>query len=850
MTSNVQPQPAPVDQPCEFKTEFHPRSGRQALYQCFEEFGIAPETQALPADEEPWRPFRSRGDFEFSEIALDAALNKHQIDRLLSLIARISQGQTQITLTNETDLRKALDNAASELTPFTKHEIKVPYKKEERVYEVHARPLWDWALDLLDNPLLAPHFVWDAQRVYKHNGMDFEHFFNEPWTGHRWWDIQSRLLPDLNAVPFCFILYADKTRLSSHGTVKGYPVVARCANLPVEIRNGEGLGGGQVVTNYASKEGKHGYTTLKRVVWHESFLKLLVHLDQYSKTGYSYSCYDKIMRWLFPVILILSGDYEEQCMMSLIRGLQCKCPCPVCLVPLDELHDLSKTFPIRSMKDAQVALDIYRQNRTEGEEVLKGLGLRPVANALWLIENSDPHEALSLDDLHTLHGGTGGVHLLRELKMVLADLGHKAQDDFKQQVADFPRWRALTHFTTVIHITFSNGNKRWDLVKISFYAALSVLKCQVSPEGYRLLRVIRSYLRLDSLIGLDVHTERTLAMIDAEFLVYDTALKDYIEYATTTSSIEGIKTDWNFPKTHLWKHARRDIESKGVARNYSTRPNEKLHGPLKSAYLSQSNGKDVAKQILRIDHHKCAALLLRGRLDTLDEQCRLQALGDAGLDDEDHDHINLDGHFKLGSPQSRADTIQDIENRLSAQDSAFQGFRKKLANFINTSLPTYGYQLTRWTIIPTDFQIREYCYLKLNYESTVNWRQSTDHLRSNPSFHGSPRFDCALIQLTAERTVFVKIIFMFKCEVPDIGAFQFALVQPYTAGIPGGSRRIDQDLRLTRVKAVPRKDSIFVPLKSFIRGAVLACDPEHQDEFLVVEHIDSDMFLRMEARAC
>lgn len=68
-----------------------------------------------------------------------------------------------------------------------------------------------------------------------------------------------------------------------------------------------------------------------------------------------------------------------RCMMSLIRGLQCKCPCPVCLVPLDELHDLSKTFPIRSMKDAQVALDIYRQNRTEGEEVLKGLGLRPVA---------------------------------------------------------------------------------------------------------------------------------------------------------------------------------------------------------------------------------------------------------------------------------------------------------------------------------------------------------------------------------------------------------------------------------------------------------------------------------------
>ncbi|KAG2085834.1 uncharacterized protein F5147DRAFT_792397 [Suillus discolor] len=526
--------------------------------------------------------------------------------------------------------------------------------------------------------------------------------------------------------------------------VKGYPVVVCCANLPVEIQNGEGLGGSRVVPEEAFEEGKLRYTTLKRVMWHESFLKLLVHLDQYSKTGYSYSCYDKIMHWLFPVILILSGDYEEQCMMSLICGLQCKCPCPVCLVPLDELHDLSNTFPIRSMKDAQVALDIYRWNRTEGEEVLKGLGLRPIANVLWLIENSDPHEALSLDNLHTLHGGTGGEHLLRELKTVLADLGCEAQDNFEQQVADFPRWHALTHFTTVIHITFSDGNKRRDLVKQAFYAALSVLNAKSVQKATTFFE------------SFAVTCERTLAMIDTEFLIYDTALKDYIEYATMTSSIEGIKTDWNFPKTHLWKHAQHDINRK----------------------VWHSNGKDVAKQILRIDHHKCAALLLRGCLDTLDEQCRLQALGDAGLDDEDHNHINLDGHFKLSSPQSRADTIQDIENRLSAQDSVFQGFHKKLANFINMSLPTYGYQLTRWTIIPTDFQIHEYRYLKLNYESTVNWRQSTDHLQSNPSFHGSPRFDCALIQLTAERTVFVKIIFMFKCEVPDIGAFQFALVQP------------------------------------------------------------------------
>jgi hypothetical protein len=44
-----------------------------------------------------------------------------------------------------------------------------------------------------------------------------------------------------------FIIYADKTKLSSFGTAMGYPVIARIGNLPVDIRNGNGLGGGELV---------------------------------------------------------------------------------------------------------------------------------------------------------------------------------------------------------------------------------------------------------------------------------------------------------------------------------------------------------------------------------------------------------------------------------------------------------------------------------------------------------------------------------------------------------------------------------------------------------------------------
>jgi hypothetical protein len=53
-------------------------------------------------------------------------------------------------------------------------------------------------------------------------------------------------MPEKGA-PFAFILYADKTHLSSAGTVKVYPVIARCGNLSVDIRNANGPGGGRFV---------------------------------------------------------------------------------------------------------------------------------------------------------------------------------------------------------------------------------------------------------------------------------------------------------------------------------------------------------------------------------------------------------------------------------------------------------------------------------------------------------------------------------------------------------------------------------------------------------------------------
>jgi len=59
-------------------------------------------------------------------------------------------------------------------------------------------------------------------------------------------------------------------------------------------------------------KGKLKSVNFKRVVWHKCFRKLLKSLRHHSRTGCSVVCGDGTERLLFPFILILSADYEEQ----------------------------------------------------------------------------------------------------------------------------------------------------------------------------------------------------------------------------------------------------------------------------------------------------------------------------------------------------------------------------------------------------------------------------------------------------------------------------------------------------------------------------------------------------------
>ncbi|KAG1838877.1 hypothetical protein F4604DRAFT_1691463 [Suillus subluteus] len=197
--------------------------------------------------------------------------------------------------------------------------------------------------------------------VHDFNITRFTRFFDEPWTANAFWDAQ----------PLAFILYADKNKLSSFGTQKGYPIIARIANLPVEIQNGVGMAGGRVmgwlpIINEDQKDsGKASFVNFKNAVWHKSFLQLIESVIQHSNTGYWFDCGDLIRRLLWPIILILSADYEEQCIMALIHGLKGKFPCPVCLVPQDMQSIHTEELALCTSAGSQQVLKTARLAKTK-----------------------------------------------------------------------------------------------------------------------------------------------------------------------------------------------------------------------------------------------------------------------------------------------------------------------------------------------------------------------------------------------------------------------------------------------------------------------------------------------------
>ncbi|KAL7278666.1 hypothetical protein ACG7TL_007667 [Trametes sanguinea] len=644
-------------EPDTIKIEYHPHSGIGVRTVPFEEFQRYHAPQAdPPLERQPWFPYRSRTDFEFAKFILDASLSRKEVDRLLKLIHCVREGKDQLSFHSYTDIQKGWAAVSTKLTPFTKHIIDVPYKNEMRSYPLWTRDVWEYLKDILRNPYLVSRMDWNAHRLYRFDEAtkQFIRFYDEPLTANAAWNLQSEL--PAGQSPLIILVYADKTKLSSFGSAKAYPVVIKCGNLPVDIRNGEGVGGGRVVgwlpilEEKAGERHKLGYINLKRIIWHESVRKIFEPIRQFSHTG---------------------------------------------------------------------------KTQKQRESILQAWSLRPVQNAFLELGHSDPYKALSFDRLHAFHSGLFGHHLWVEFKKHVENISNDAVKLVDVQFDMIPRWSGLIHFNEVMGLSFTDGGKYEHISKNILFASHNIMTKTASAVGYQLLCLIRQYLEMDMYAGLSVHTTWTLQDGRHAQSMWHEKLQEYKEFTADDPEPK----NWDFPKAHTHKHLWDDITAKGVTRNYNTKPNEKLHRPLKKAYQLQTNFRDVAPQILNIDHNAYVAAFMQQQLDEYDatEKAQIKAALEISrtTDNSELDTIG-GGHFMLRSKQDVQTMGQLVASHQN--DVAYQNFWQRLGRFLTSEYQAHGLPLPDGPRITfsADSRITPYFLINVNYESLADWRMTTD----------------------------------------------------------------------------------------------------------------------------
>lgn len=140
-------------------------------------------------------------------------------------------------------------------------------------------------------------------------------------------------------------------------------------------------------------------------------------------------------------------------------------------------------------------------------------------------------------------------------------------------------------------------------------------------------------------------------------------------------------------------------------------------------------------------------------------------------------------------------------------------------------------------------KLTEYRYLKAFYESKVNWKETTDHMRCNPNFHLQGRYDNVIVE-TNTGPIFAQLRFMFTVAVGDT-VIPLALVQAFDYKHSRGSRgQKDKDLQFIRLQQRPAGKVEFIFARSIIRGAVLVPAYDDEKDSIVFDVLDTDMYLR------
>ena len=216
-------------------------------------------------------------------------------------------------------------------------------------------------------------------------------------------------------------------------------------------------------------------------------------------------------------------------------------------------------------------------------------------------------------------------------------------------------------------------------------------------------------------------------------------------------------------------------------------------------------------------------------------------------------------HTKLGSPKPETTLKEFMQDSTGLGNPLPRTFQGELEAFLNNFYAVNQLHRTRYLkvrgedkvmkfisivygLLTQVWQVMQFQYIRVNYESVADWQLNTDILHCKESFHGRQRYDHILVA-SENGHFFARILRLFQVFV-GTQSHSFAYIKSYCR--PSGQvRRKDKDLGLhrLRVKANPYE---IISVESIVCGALIVQDSDNPDDYFVVDTVDADMFLRMQ----
>ncbi|KAJ7744400.1 hypothetical protein B0H16DRAFT_1727331 [Mycena metata] len=109
--------------------------------------------------ERPWASFRTRADFEYTATAVAGGLSADIVDSQLNGINKSRSVGSMLTIDNSADMARSLAAAREYVVPFETGQISAEFEGKEYTFEFQYRDPWKWIVELVTDPLLAPHFT-------------------------------------------------------------------------------------------------------------------------------------------------------------------------------------------------------------------------------------------------------------------------------------------------------------------------------------------------------------------------------------------------------------------------------------------------------------------------------------------------------------------------------------------------------------------------------------------------------------------------------------------------------------------------------------------------------------------